>query len=80
MDAPAPQRVGEPELAADLVPVEGMAEVGLGAFDLSSVRFWISAAERMPTDLIREFRRMKGRSSNLSATKLRYRSFSGWPE
>lgn len=34
-----------------------MSEVGLGGFDLSSVRFWISAAERMPTELIREFKR-----------------------
>ncbi len=34
-----------------------MAEVGLDRFDLSSVRFWISAAERMPTELIRDFKR-----------------------
>jgi acyl-CoA synthetase (AMP-forming)/AMP-acid ligase II len=34
-----------------------MAEVGLDGFDLSSVRFWISAAERIPTDVIRDFKR-----------------------
>ena len=34
-----------------------MSEIGLERFDLSSVRFWISAAERMPIDLIRELKR-----------------------
>jgi len=34
-----------------------MVEAGLDRFDLSSIRAWISAADRMPADLMAEFKR-----------------------